>query len=356
MKKFKNIALLCVLVLILAGCSAQQPGKVEYIGSEAAKELALDAAGLTDRQVQFSGADMNSRNNMDYYQVSFVSNGENYQYDIDALTGTVIDSKTPDIPQSPTIEKNQNGEKQTISKEEAKNAALAHAGVSADQVTFVKAGLDWDDGRQHYDVEFYTADYTEYDYDIDAYTGAVLSFDKDAEYYTPPATDPGTQQSPNNEQTPTVGKQVISKEEAKKAALSHAGISADQVTFVKAELDRDDGREYYDVEFYTADYKEYDYDIDAYTGAVLSYDRDAEHYTPPAGSSGTQITADEAKAKALAQVPGATLKDIREFSVDYDDGRLEYEGTIYYNKMEYEFEIDGYSGAIRSWEVESIYD
>jgi len=261
MKKFKNIALLCVLVLILAGCSAQQPGKVEYIGSEAAKELALDAAGLTDRQVQFSGADMNSRNNMDYYQVSFVSNGENYQYDIDALTGTVIDSKTPDIPQSPTIEKNQNGEKQTISKEEAKNAALAHAGVSADQVTFVKAGLDWDDGRQHYDVEFYTADYTEYDYDIDAYTGAVLSFDKDAEYYTPPATDPGT-----------------------------------------------------------------------------------------------QITADEAKAKALAQVPGATLKDIREFSVDYDDGRLEYEGTIYYNKMEYEFEIDGYSGAIRSWEVESIYD
>ena len=25
-------------------------------------------------------------------------------------------------------------------------------------------------------------------------------------------------------------------------------------------------------------------------------------------------------------------------------------------EMEYEFEIDGYSGAIRSWESESIYD
>lgn len=36
-----------------------------------------------------------------------------------------------------------------------------------------------------------------------------------------------------------------------------------------------------------------------------------------------------------------------------DDGRLEYEGTIYYNGVEYEFSIDGYSGAIRSWEVDS---
>ncbi|MBP3486562.1 MAG: PepSY domain-containing protein, partial [Oscillospiraceae bacterium] len=59
---------------------------------------------------------------------------------------------------------------------------------------------------------------------------------------------------------------------------------------------------------------------------------------------------------ALAQVPGATVDNIREFGVDYDDGRLEYEGKIYYDHMEYEFEIDGYSGAIRSWDVESVYD
>ena len=55
-------------------------------------------------------------------------------------------------------------------------------------------------------------------------------------------------------------------------------------------------------------------------------------------------------------VPGATAADIREFETDHDDGRLEYEGKIYYNKMEYEFEIDGYSGAIRDWDVESIFD
>ena len=73
-------------------------------------------------------------------------------------------------------------------------------------------------------------------------------------------------------------------------------------------------------------------------------------------NSSTEISDEEAKKIALAQVPGAKESDIREFEVDYDDGRLEYEGTIYYGELEYEFEIDGYSGAIRSWEVESIYD
>ena len=53
-----------------------------------------------------------------------------------------------------------------------------------------------------------------------------------------------------------------------------------------------------------------------------------------------------------AQVPGAAEGDIREFSTDRDDGRLEYEGEIRYNGVTYEFEIDGYSGAIRSWETD----
>ena len=55
-------------------------------------------------------------------------------------------------------------------------------------------------------------------------------------------------------------------------------------------------------------------------------------------------------------MPGAVLSDIREFETDYDDGRLEYEGKIFYGGMEYEFTIDGYSGAIREWEADSIYD
>ena len=45
----------------------------------------------------------------------------------------------------------------------------------------MRSRLDYDDGRQRYDVEFYTADYAEYDYEIDASTGEGLSYDYDAE-------------------------------------------------------------------------------------------------------------------------------------------------------------------------------
>ena len=44
--------------------------------------------------------------------------------------------------------------------------------MKAADAIFVKAGLDWDDGRTEYEVEFYAGN-TEYDYSIDATTGAI---------------------------------------------------------------------------------------------------------------------------------------------------------------------------------------
>ncbi len=69
----------------------------------------------------------------------------------------------------------------------------------------------------------------------------------------------------------------------------------------------------------------------------------------------TMISADEAKQIALAQVPGATIQDIREFESGYDNGRMNYECKIFYNQKEYQFEIDRYTGAILEWDEESPY-
>ena len=55
-------------------------------------------------------------------------------------------------------------------------------------------------------------------------------------------------------------------------------------------------------------------------------------------------------------MPGASSANIYKFKLDFDDGRWVYEGDIYYNTMEYEFEIDANTGAFVSWSVESIYD
>ena len=243
----KNVMLLscaALLALALAGC-AQSTAQADYIGTDAAKAIALEAAGIGEADATFTTAELETRNNTPYYEVDFTAGGQEYDYDIDALTGTVI----------------------------AGNQQAAGSTGNTDGST---------------------------------------------------------------------GETAITADKAKEIALNHAGLTADQVTFVRSNLDQDDGRTCYDVEFYTADYTEYDYEIDANTGDVLSYDYDAEGYQGQSQSgSTTAITADRAKEIALAEVPGATASDIYEFETDRDDGRLEYEGTIYC-----------YSGAIRGWDVE----
>ena len=74
---------------------------------------------------------------------------------------------------------------------------------------------------------------------------------------------------------------------------------------------------------------------------------------PSAESSASgAITWEEAQAIALERIPGADISNIVEMEVEYDDGRTEYEGSIYYNGYEYEFEIDGATGNILKWEID----
>ncbi|MBE7033457.1 MAG: hypothetical protein E7406_04430 [Ruminococcaceae bacterium] len=154
-------------------------------------------------------------------------------------------------------------------------------------------------------------------------------------------------------------KAKLSADEAKQIALDNAGLSNEDVTFIKAEKDRDDGKVVYEVEFYTKDKREFDYEIDGNTGDILSYDTDAENYKPTSAETSQQetaITEEKVKEIALSKVPGATAENIREFKKEFDDGREKYEGKIVYDKTEYEFEIDAKTGEILKWETESVFD
>ena len=132
-------------------------------------------------------------------------------------------------------------------------------------------------------------------------------------------------------------KAKLSADEAKQIALDNAGLSNEDVTFIKAEKDREDGKVVYEVEFYTKDKREFDYEIDGNTGDILSYDTDAENYKPTSAETSQQetaITEEKVKEIALAKVPGATAENIREFKKEFDDGREKYEGKIVYDKTE----------------------
>lgn len=166
-----------------------------------------------------------------------------------------------------------------IGEEKAKAAALAHAGVS--NVTYTKSKLDYDDGRMVYDIEFYVATGTgagEYDYEIDAATGNIVEYDWDKSRgqqqptTQQPATQQPTAQQPTAQQPNTSGTgQYIGAEKAKSIALNHAGVSASGVQKYDIELDRENGRMVYELDF-TSGGMEYEYEIDATSGNVLKYD------------------------------------------------------------------------------------
>lgn len=233
-----------------------------------------------------------------------------------------------------------------ITEDQAKSTALKHAGVSEDQISYIISKKDFEKGKQVYEVEFFTKDYVEYDYEISVDDGTILSYDYDAETSFWKTNGTGS------------GEITIDLEKAKEIALKHAGKKAEEVTFAKTGMDYDDGAAVYEVEFYTADYAEYDYEISAYTGEIVSYDYDAEYYQKQqTTASGTGVSEEGARAAALEKA-GLSASDVDYIAVhlDRDDGRRIYEGKIYDGNLEYEFEIDAATGRIIEWDVESRFD
>ncbi|MFV0414026.1 MAG: PepSY domain-containing protein, partial [Oscillospiraceae bacterium] len=152
----------------------------------------------------------------------------------------------------------------------------------------------------------------------------------------------------------------IGEEKAKAIALEHAGLSGEGVTFVHVELDFDDGRFEYEVEFWSGNV-EYDYTIDALTGEIRAYDHDAEYYAAPAQSAGQTpaqssaqyIGEEQAKAIALAHA-GIAADNARftEIKLDFDDGRYEYEIEFWSGNYEYSYDIDAVTGDIIGFDVD----
>lgn len=174
-----------------------------------------------------------------------------------------------------------------LTEAEAIAVALDHANLTETDVTDLRAAIDRDDRREHWDIRWRSGDWV-YEYDIHPETGAILEWDRDYEpRKTTPAPTQPTEPKPTEpkptepvETTPkqpveTQPKQpaTLTKDEAKAIALKHAGFTADQVTGLRVQKDYDDGIPVYEVEF-RVDRWEYDYEIHAESGKILDVDRD----------------------------------------------------------------------------------
>ena len=146
-----------------------------YISVEAAKQKALDDAGVKAEDAVFLKAYYDSDDLVPHFEIKFESNGYEYEYEIKASDGSVLEK---DIDKERNSVKTTFASKEYISAEKAKSIAYDHASVKAADVKSSKADLDRDDLIAHYDVEFVVGDF-EYEYEINAESGKVIASDKE---------------------------------------------------------------------------------------------------------------------------------------------------------------------------------
>ena len=189
------VAVLCVLLLLAAGAfSVMQAGAsssasdTSDISMQQAAEVALQDAGFSSSEVESLSGNLDSDDEVRHYDVSFVSQGMEYDYEIKASDGTILEKdreavETHSSSQNVSLpaESSTMTDSDFISIDEAKSIALQVSGVDASNAVFTEAELNVDDGVHIYEIEFISGD-MEYSFEINAMTGSVAEWEKESIY------------------------------------------------------------------------------------------------------------------------------------------------------------------------------
>lgn len=273
------------LAMTLTGCrdnaaaSIPQPGSQEQtkdqtqmIPMEEAQEAALKAADIEAADADISATTLSEVAGVACYKVEFTSGEYAYAYTINAETGAVMEMSSQEQnaqasgaqteaadpeasaqaqTSAPTTAQTATGTG-TVDEAAAQKIALEHAGVKAADATIIRSKLDYEDGHQVYDIEWYAGG-AKYDYEIAADTGEIISS----------AYEEKTMGANSNNVT-------VSEADAKKTALDRVSGATDKDIY-EWKLDYDDGRPEYEGKIIYGG-MEYEFTIDAATGSIIEWD------------------------------------------------------------------------------------
>lgn len=241
---------------MVAGTGSISTMAAEKISEQDAKEIAAEDAGYEVNDVNFDRVEVGTEQGASVYEIEFKTADIEYDYDIAIADGEIV-KESWDL-------RHPSSKGDTVSEDHAKEIALKDAGVNKSDATFTKVENGTEDGIAVYEIEFEDAD-VEYDYDIAKAGGKIVNASRTVKV---PACVAAKEKANANAKTGKTG-----REAAIDAALSHAGLSADEASGLKCEKGYDDGREIYEVEFRHGGY-EYSYDIDANTYKIIEWDKD----------------------------------------------------------------------------------
>ena len=269
-------------------------------------------------------------------------------------------------------------EKGPVTSDEAKSIALDHAGLKAEDVTFVAVHKDTENGAEVYDVEFISGD-KEYDYDIEIATGKILNYDFEIDYTIP-----------SSETLADAEKDYIGVDKAKEIVVTSEDLKMEETVFLKAKLENDNGKAVYAIEIKAPDpygpTAVIGYEIDALTGDILERDAEesefGEQLPEPAPEEaevgiwnaedglveGTKATAENTKGyldidKAIESAvsdAGYKVSDAKNVEVEiykFADGAavylVEFEIVKDGKTLEYETEMDALTGKVYGTALEN---
>lgn len=145
-------------------------------------------------------------------------------------------------------------------------------------------------------------------------------------------------------------KNIITEDSAKDAALKDAGLSGKTVHYTNVEIEHDDGRTLYDIDF-MIDGTKYSYEIDANDGSVISKEvknapkRKKKVAKKKSNYIGTKKAKSIALKHAKVSAKSATFESVH---LDKENGIYVYEVSFYTSEKEYDYEINAKTGKIIS--------
>lgn len=271
-QKYLLAGTVCALAVTIAGCNSHttRPERAQMISIDAAQTAALKKANIEAENADISSTTIDEVAGVTCYKVEFTSGDYTYAYSINAENGEVLeancrdknaapaDSTQPDTTASGATTTpaqttpSTNTSTGAVDEAKAQEIALAHAGIKAADATITQSKLDYDDGRQVYELEWY-ANGAKYDYEIAVATGEIVNSGYEAK------TVVGTGNSA-----------TVSEATAKQTALARvSGAAASDIYEWK--LDYDDGRPEYEGKIIYGG-TEYEFTIDATSGTVTEWD------------------------------------------------------------------------------------
>ena len=169
------LALWMVLMMgmtLAVSAAAPEDSRVT-LSMEGAKAIALKDAKILEADAFFTKLNLDDDDRREEYEVEFIADGKEYEYEIDAASGDILESSVDRLDGK----EGQVDFSAFLTLEQAAEKALAEARLAAADVKMVKMEFDFDDGRAECEVEFESSNEF-YRYKLDAKSGEILSYRK----------------------------------------------------------------------------------------------------------------------------------------------------------------------------------